>query len=137
MTFNLYTWCKALHVAAAITFVAGVLADAVFLSAVSGRDGAARAVYRWDRMVTTPAMLLVWALGLTLALEGGWFHAGWLSTKLALVVALSGVHGVQSAKLRRLAGGSAAKAPSHLVAPLVVGCAVAIAILVVVRPTFE
>lgn len=138
MTFNLYTWCKALHVAAAITFVAGVLAAAVFLSAVPpGRDGTARAVHRWDRRVTTPAMLLVWALGLTLALEGGWFHAGWLSAKLALVVALSGVHGVQSAKLRRLAGGSAAKAPSHLVAPLVVGCAVAIAILVVVRPTFE
>ena len=135
MTFDPYAWLKALHVAAAITFVAGVLGAAVFLAAPQpGHAETARAVHRWDCAVTTPAMLLVWTFGLTLALMGGWFHDGWLIAKLVFVVALSGVHGMQSAKLRRLAGGVAATAPSRLVAPIVVGFATAIAILVVVKP---
>jgi len=79
MTFDPYAWVKALHVAAAITFVAGVLSVALFLAAPPpGHAETARALHRWDRKVTTPAMLLVWALGLTLALMGGWFPDGWL-----------------------------------------------------------
>ena len=135
MTFNLYAWLKAFHVAAAITFVAGMLGAAVFLAAARADPAeTARAIHRWDHAVTTPAMLLVWTLGLTLALMGGWFHDAWLFAKLVFVVALSGVHGVQSAKLRRMAGGDAAVAPSRLVAPLVVSFAIAIVILVVVKP---
>ena len=135
MTFDPDAWLKALHVAAAITFVGGVLGAAVFLAAAQpGHAETARAIHRWDRTVTTPAMLLAWALGLALALRGGWFHGGWLFAKLAFVIALSGLHGVQSAKLRRLAGGLAATTPPRLVAPLVVGCTVAIAILAVVKP---
>lgn len=34
MTFDPYAWLKALHVAAAITFVAGVLSVALFLATV-------------------------------------------------------------------------------------------------------
>ncbi len=135
MTFNPYAWLKALHVAAAITFVAGMLSAAVFLAAAQpGHTETALALHRWDRTVTTPAMLLVWTFGLTLALMGGWSHDGWLFAKLVFVVALSGVHGVQSVKLRHLAGGVAAAVPSRLVAPLVVGSVIAIAILVVVKP---
>ena len=135
MTFDPYTWVKALHVAAAVTFVGGVLGASVFLTAAQpGHAETAQAVHRWDRTVTTPAMLLVWAFGLTLALMNGWFHSAWLIAKLALVVVLSGLHGVQSAKLRRLAGGLAATMPPRVVAPLVVGCTIAIAILVVVKP---
>ncbi len=135
MTLNLYTWLKALHVDAAITFVAGVLSAALFLAAPPpGYTETVRAIHQWDRTVTTPAMLLIWALGLTLALMGGWSRDGWLSAKLVFVVALSGVHGMQSAKLRRLAGGVAAASLPRLIAPLVVGSAVAIAILVVVKP---
>ena len=39
MTLDLYTWLKALHVAAAMIFVSGVLGVAVFLS-VAGPDHA-------------------------------------------------------------------------------------------------
>ena len=135
MTTDLYTWLKALHVAAAIIFTAGVLSNAVFLAAPRpGHAGTALALHRWEQKVTTPAMLLVWALGLALGLMGGWFHDGWLFAKLVFVVALSGVHGVQSARLRRMAGGTAAPALPQLVAPLVVGCAVAITLLVFVKP---
>ena len=135
MTFDSYAWLRALHVAAAITFVAGVLSAAVFLAATQpGPVEKAWVIYRWDRAVTTPAMLLVWTFGLTLALMGGWFHDGWLLAKLVFVVTLSGVHGVQSAKLRRLAGGVAGTVSSRLVAPLVLGLAMAITILVVAKP---
>ncbi len=135
MTFDPYAWVKALHVAAAITFVAGVLSVALFLAVPPpGHAETARALHRWDRKVTTPAILLVWALGLTLALMGGWFPDGWLVAKLVFVVALSGVHGMQSAKLRRLAGGAAVTALPRLIAPFVVGSVVAIAILAVVKP---
>ena len=135
MTLDFYTWLKALHVAAVVTFVGGVLGASVFLTAAQpGHAGTAQAVHRWDRTVTTPAMLLTWTLGLMLALLGGWFHGGWLIAKLAFVVALSGLHGVQAAKLRRLAGGLAATAPPRLIALLVIGCTLAIAILVAVKP---
>ena len=131
-----YLWLKALHVAAAMTFVGGVLGMALFLRAI-GPDHAdlVRKVRRWDQRVTTPAMLLVWALGLSLALMGGSFRDGWLIAKLVFVVALSGVHGVQSAKLRRLAGGLPAPPASGLIAPAIIGSVIAIAVLVVVKPT--
>ena len=132
---DLYAGLKALHVAAAFTFFAGVLGAAVFLAAAdAGSAGALRAMRRWDQRVTTPAMLLVWALGLTLALSGGWFKAPWLIAKLGFVVALSGLHGVQSAKLRRMAGGGPAPAPSRMAAPLAVVAILVIALLAVLKP---
>ena len=121
-----YLWLKALHVAAALTFVGGTLADAL---ALAGGQSVSR---RWSRTVTTPAMLLVWALGLTLALRGGWFSSRWLQVKLAFVVVLSGLHGVQSGLLRRMAGGRQPPESWHLAAPAIVAMAVAIALLVVV-----
>ena len=109
----LYPWLKAAHMAAAIAFVGGLLAGSVALATVqSDRFPAAasvafmQVVRAWDRRVTTPAILLVWALGLTLALQGHWFRSGWLIAKLTVVVALSAWHGVQSGTLRRVAGGA-------------------------------
>ncbi len=131
-----YPWLKALHVAAALAFVGGVLAVSLFLAAVPAGEAAvapiARGVRRWDQAVTTPAMLLVWALGLTLAMTGGWFADGWLQAKLVVVVILSGLHGIQSGRLRRLAGGDPVR--SLRTAPLVIGCAVVIALLAVAKP---
>ena len=135
MSGDLYTGLKALHVAAAFTFFAGVLGAAVFLAgADAGPGGALRTMGRWDQRVTTPAMLLVWVLGLTLALSGGCFKAPWLIAKLGFVVALSGLHGLQSAKLRRLAGGGPAPAPPRFAAPLAVGVILVIALLAVLKP---
>jgi putative membrane protein len=39
-------------------------------------------------------MIVTWVLGLWLAWSGGWFGAGWLQAKLALVLLLSVVHGL-------------------------------------------
>jgi hypothetical protein len=85
----LYPWLKALHVASALIFAAGVMTVAVFLwaAARSGQDVAriSAALRAWDRAVTTPAMLLVLVLGFLLARSGGWFGAPWLHVKLALL----------------------------------------------------
>ncbi|GJD96148.1 CopD family protein [Methylobacterium iners] len=132
---DLYTWLKALHVAAALVFVAGVLGVAVFLSASQDvNPAAARAIRRWDMRVTTPAMILVWAFGLTLAVTGDWSRSGWLIAKLVLVVVLSGLHGMQSAKLRRVSGGVSTRVLSPLSAPFVVVSCLGIAVLVIVKP---
>lgn len=131
-----YPWLKALHVAAALAFTGGVLAVSMLLAAVptgdAGAASVARGIRRWDQTVTTPAMLLVWALGLTLAMTGHWFADGWLQAKLAFVLVLSGLHGVQSGRLRRLAGGAAIR-PLRTT-PFAIGCAVVIALLAVAKP---
>ncbi len=94
--------------------------------------GAARPVWRWDQVVTTPAMLLVWGFGIALAISGHWFAEIWLWAKLIFVIVLSGIHGVQSGRLRRLAGGTAAR-PLRT-APIILGSILVIAILAVVKP---
>jgi putative membrane protein len=46
--------------------------------------------------IINPAMVATWLLGLWLAWSGHWFAAPWLHLKLALVVAMSAVHGMLS-----------------------------------------
>ncbi len=107
-----YLWLKALHIVAVITWVGGMLIVTVAIAAVSGARGhheiASRAAFlarvsRWDRRVTTPALLVVGLLGLALARAGHWFPQAWLVAKLTMVLLLSAVHGVLSGNLRRLA----------------------------------
>lgn len=133
---DLYLWLKALHVAAAFTFFAGLLGTTVFLLAPgSDSDATVIAMRRWDQRVTTPAMLLIWGFGLALALTGGWFRAGWLIVKLALVIALSGLHAVQSAKLRRMAGGRSVAVPPRFAGTAAVLSIVTIALLAILKPS--
>lgn len=133
---ELYPWLKALHVASVIIFVGGVLSVSVFLAAVTGSgaesSAIAQAVRRWDQAVTSPAMLLVWALGLVMAIHAGWFASLWLQAKLVLVLILSAIHGVQSGKLRRLAGGADASRANFGL--LILGSVLIVATLAVVKP---
>jgi len=46
------------------------------------------------RAIINPAMVVSWGLGLWMIYDGGWISAYWLQSKLLLVVALSGVHGM-------------------------------------------
>jgi putative membrane protein len=39
-------------------------------------------------------MVATWALGLWLAWDGAWYRAGWLQAKVALVILMSGLHGL-------------------------------------------
>lgn len=137
MDMDVYPVIKALHVAAGIIFVAGVLLAAITLSS-AGKDEAGTStllvsVRRWDTRVTTPAMLLVWALGLTLTLLGNWLPSGWLIAKLILVVLLSGLHGVTSGRLRRHASGATVSRWS-VSPPTIVAIGTVIVFLVVTKP---
>ncbi|MCX4198999.1 CopD family protein [Methylobacterium organophilum] len=133
-----YPWLKALHVACALLFVGGVVASGLLLAAGHAATDADRitpvamVLRRWDRAVTVPAMLGVWAFGIGLAISGGWFTFGWLQAKLLLVMILSAIHGLQSGRIRRLVAGQDYRSSptSALVAPTVV----AIAILAVIKP---
>lgn len=139
-----YLWLKAFHVAAVVAWVGGMLVGAVTVAAfINGQSAASPAradllqsVRRWDRHVTSPAMLLVWGFGSTLAYQGAIFREPWLMLKLGLVIGLSALHGALSGTLRRLArtdtgvpSGLSGHAPSFIVAVVVV-----IAVLVVVKP---
>ena len=139
-----YDLVTLLHVTADFLFVAGLLAAALLLAALSTHDAAqlARerrlvvAMRRWHRAVTTPALVVAWACGVWLALQAGWFHSGWLHIKLVLVLALSALHGVLSAALRR-ASADAAVPPARAwraMPLLALGAIVAVAWLALLKP---
>lgn len=136
-----YTALKAIHVAAALAFGGGVLANALVLASTRAlAPDAARiacsVAFRWSRSVTTPAMLIVWAAGLVIGIEGGWFSELWLQAKLAGVLILSGLHGAHSGALRRRsAGGASREAGGHALSAALValGCMAAIAVLAVTK----
>lgn len=131
----MYLWIKALHVAAVTTWMAGLIVAPAVL-ARSGGPEAARLVRQHFRRFTTPAMILALVLGLWLALDGGWFRAGWLHAKLALVLALTAAHGVLAGQLRRVASveGHAAPGWTLRLSGAAVAAVLLIAVLVIVKP---
>jgi putative membrane protein len=46
------------------------------------------------KAIINPSMIVVWVLGLILVWQGGWITSGWLHAKVALVLVMSGVHGM-------------------------------------------
>jgi len=141
----LYLWLKALHVGAVLVFMGGILAMsvvAVILTRATDsanpqdRSDLIEAVIRWDRRLSSPALGLVWALGIALGAMGGWFSSPWLIVKLCFAVFLSALHGMLSGTLRRMGRDKGRVAPRRLrVFPAaIVVSAIAIAILVVVKP---
>lgn len=109
-----FLWVKAMHIAAVVTWVAGLLMLALLLSVLATAPAPSLpqerrlmvALRRWDRTITSPAMVLAWVLGISLAVHGGWFTSSWLAAKLVLVMSLSALRGVLSGTLRRMSGGS-------------------------------
>ena len=140
---NFYPWLKALHVLAVISWMAGMLylprlfvyhADAVKGSVQSETFKVMER--RLLRAIINPAMIGAWATGLWLAWRGFQFTGGWLHAKLAMVVALSGVHGYFSAAVRRFAEDANVKPARHWrimnEAPTIL--MIVIVIMVIVKP---
>jgi uncharacterized membrane protein len=132
-----YLWLKALHVAAVLVWTGGLLTAAV-VTARASKPGAdaflIKAIHCFDTRVTSPAMFVVWGAGLALAVLGQWFPSPWLIVKLAIVVALSALHGVLAARLRRLSEDEAPPTWLRHAPVAVVAGLLAIAVLVVVKP---
>jgi putative membrane protein len=55
------------------------------------------------RAIINPAMIATWIFGLWLAWLGGWALAGWFHAKVALVIAMSGTHGLLARYVREFA----------------------------------
>ncbi|UAK25930.1 CopD family protein [Sphingomonas nostoxanthinifaciens] len=89
---------------------------------------------RLNAFVATPALAGVWAAGISLAIQGGWFVMGWLQIKLALVLLISAMHVYQVVALRRQAAGHAAGGDARFLLPVSLLLAVAVVGLVVTKP---
>jgi len=139
-----YLWLKAFHVGSFSVLIGGMSVSSVFIAMhvtssrplAAGESRMIEIVRAWDWKVTTPAMLLAWALGMTMAVQGGWFSSRWLMVKLVLVFGLSALHGVQSGVLRRMARSANRSPPAFLrySASAILMAIVAIAVLAVVKP---
>lgn len=139
MPMAFYPYVKAVHVAAVVFLVGGMLAHDRMLHAIARQPRDRQAValemlLRLDRRVTTPALLLAWIFGLWLAVSAGWFAARWLIVKLAFVVALSALHGMQSGRLRRFIRDAEPARGISGTGAGIVAAMLAIAILAVVKP---
>ena len=106
----LYLWLKAFHVIAVIAWMAGMLyLPRLFVYHCDAPVGSAQSETfkvmerRLLKAIINPAMIAAWVLGLVIAWQGGWFVSGWLHAKLALVIALSAVHGIYVRRLKEFA----------------------------------
>lgn len=135
----LYPYLVAAHVTAVVFLIGSMLSLNQLLSAVSRRPQEQQIEFitslLWlDRRITTPALLFTWIFGLLLGLSAGWFASGWLMVKLAFVVGLSALHGIQSGRLRRfIRNGQRATSIPGAGAGIVIAMVV-IAILAIVKP---
>jgi putative membrane protein len=93
-------WIKALHIIAVIAWMAGMLyLPRLFVYHAEAPKGSAMSETfktmerRLLKGIINPAMILVFVTGLTLAYLTGYWQAGWLQTKFAIVLALGGLHG--------------------------------------------
>ena len=100
---NLALWLKAFHVIAVIAWMAGMLyLPRLFVYHCEAEVGSKQSETfklmerRLLRAIINPAMIATWALGLWLAWQGGWFAAHWFHAKFALVLGMSGFHGMLS-----------------------------------------
>ncbi|CAN0654677.1 protoporphyrinogen oxidase HemJ [Nitratireductor aquimarinus] len=138
-----YLWAKAIHVIAVIAWMAGMLyLPRLFVYHADAEPGSEKSEtfkvmeQRLLRLIINPAMIVTWVFGLWLAWDGFGFSGGWLHAKIALVIAMSGVHGYFSASVRRFAADQNTKPARHWrimnEAPTLL--MIVIVVLVIVKP---
>jgi putative membrane protein len=138
-----YPWVKAAHVTFVIFWMAGLFLLPRFyvyhqeVTVGSPEDRAwIERESRVRSIILTPAMIVVWVLGLMLAFNVDAWSQGWFHAKLAFVIALTGYQGWLGAYGKKLANGQrplSGKAVRML--NEVPGIAAAIiVVLVIVRP---
>ena len=138
-----YAWIKAAHVIFVIFWIAGLFMLPRYYvyhqEAPLGSPEEKRWIERERKLrniIITPAMLLVWGFGLTLAFITDAWGQTWFYAKLAMVLALSAYHGWMVGYGKRLARGDRPVSGKALrLMNEIPGIAVAvIVILVVVKP---
>jgi putative membrane protein len=94
-----YPWLKALHVVAVIAWMAGIFyLPRLFVYHAEAAPGSELSETfkvmerRLQRAIMNPAMTVTWIVGLAIAAIGDWWSAPWFQAKVALVLALTGLH---------------------------------------------
>jgi protoporphyrinogen IX oxidase len=115
---NLYLWVKALHVLAIIAFMAGMLyLPRLFVYHASAPKGSPQSETfkvmerRLEIAIMRPSIVIVYATGVTLAVQHQFFHATWLSAKLVLVLLMTAIYGYLIATRYRFAGDRNERSP--------------------------
>ena len=109
---SIYLFLKSGHVIFMVFWLAGLFMlprQCIYmLDHAPGSEGEAKWATRMGKLrkiILTPALIIVWVLGLTMAYSGGWFTSGWLHAKLTLVLVLTGYHGWLVAQTKKMARG--------------------------------
>jgi len=140
---GLYLWLKALHVIAAISWMAGMLyLPRLFVyhcdaEVASKRSETFKVMERRLLVaIINPAMIATWVLGLWLAYDAGFWRSGWFQAKFVLVLVLSGVHGLFSRWVRDFAADRNTRPQRfyRMVNEIPTVLMIGIVILVVVKP---
>lgn len=103
----MYEWLKAFHVIAVIAWMAGMLyLPRLFVYHCDAEPGSQQSETfkvmerRLLKIIINPAMIATWLLGLWLVHESGFWKAGWMHAKFALVIAMSALHGILVRRVR-------------------------------------
>ena len=114
----LYPTLKALHLLALISWMAGLLyLPRLFVYHSEMPKGSMQSETfkimerRLLKAIMNPAMIATWIFGLWLAWKTGAYREGWLHAKLALVLAMSGLHGFLAGSLKRFAADRNSRSP--------------------------
>lgn len=93
-------WVKAGHIIFAIFLMAGLFMIPRFFvyhhQTAVGSEEDRKWIEREDRLrriILNPSLIIIWVLGLLLAINGGFFTQGWFHAKLMFLLILSGYHG--------------------------------------------
>lgn len=113
-----YLWVKSFHIVFVVSWMAGLfyLVRLFVYHADANRAGGERLAIlgpqfvlmeaRLYRIISTPAMVLTWATGITMVvLQPAYLRAPWFLAKVALVLLLSAYHGGCASVMRGLAAG--------------------------------
>lgn len=137
-------WVKALHVISVIAWMAGMLyLPRLFVYHSVAEAGSVQSETfkvmerRLLRAIINPAMIATWVFGVWMVV-GGWVDpwSGWLIAKVALVILLSGVHGVLAKNVRLFADDRNTKPQKffRIINEVPTVLMILIVILVVVKP---
>ncbi len=107
-----YLWLKAGHIIFMVFWLAGLFMlprQMIYLHPASpGSDESAlwaKRIGLLRKVILTPSLIVVWVLGLLLAMTIGAWGQGWFHAKLLFVLLLTAFHGIMVARSKKMIAG--------------------------------
>ncbi len=105
MTYLVLKW---IHLVSVLLFSSGMLVTPWLVNALCSKprteaqQAFLESIRGYHKKITSPAILLVWGLGLAMAQSAQWWSHPWFRAKLLVALLLSAQHGAVSGRLRHL-----------------------------------